>query len=331
MQEGIGRQPHHHESAMALHRPFRQRAHRRGRLAFRGPKAAEIMRAQHRSGCGLHPRHVQRPMRPAGAPLPQRRRHGAVDEHIPVGAFPGRETGVEIGIRRQRHGPAHRHRIRQMGIGAAHPGIGRPLRRGGELDDLFQRMHPGIGTSGTADVDGLPRHSRQRRFHRGLDRRSQTRHRGLLLPAAEIPAIVGHAADPAMTRHIAHLPIGRLRSGMGLHRQRAIHPPDLCLPVACQIVVHRHSRGVSVRYSARTHHSPRPGHGTSAQNKTATVIPKDEGGSRDPRRAGAAIRSEAVDQRSASSSRARCCWAASPPLITSSSSSRAPSLSPIST
>ena len=330
MQEGIGRQPHHHEGAMALHRPFRQRAHRRGRLTFRGPKAAEIMRAQHRAGRRLHPRHVQRPMRPAGTPLPQWRRHGTVDEHIPVGTFPGRETGVEIGIRRQRRSPTHRHRIRQMGIGTPHPGRRRPLRRGGELDDLFQRMHPGIGTSGTTDVDGLPCHGRQRRFHRGLDRRRQTRHRGLLLPAAEIPAIVGHAADPAMTRHIVHLPVGRLRFCTA-SRQHAPSPPGLCLPVACQIVVHRHSRGVSVRYSARTHHSPRPGPGTGPQNETATFIPKDEGGSRGPRRAGAVIRSEAVDQRSASSSRARCCWAASPPLITSSSSSRAPSLSPIST
>ena len=153
-----------------------------------------------------------------------------------------------------------------MGIGAPYPGRGWPLRRGGELDDLFQRMHPGIGTSGTTDVDGLPCHGRQRRFHRGLDRRRQTRHRGLLLPAAEIPAIVGHAADPAMTRHIVHLPVGRLRFCTA-SRQHAPSPPGLCLPVACQIVVHRHSRGVSVRYSARTHHSPRPGPGAAPKTK----------------------------------------------------------------
>ena len=263
MQEGIGRQPHHHEGTLALHRPFRQRAHRRGRLAFRGPKAAEIMRAQHRLGRSLHPRHIQRPVRPAGAPLPQRRRHGAVDEHIPIGAFPSRETGIKIGIRRQRRGPAHRHRVRQMGIGAAHPGRGRPLRRGGKLDDLFQCMHPGIGAPRTADVDGLPRHGRQRRFHRGLDRRRQARHGRLFLPAAEIPAIVGHTADPAMTRHIARLPVGRQRFRTA-SRQHALRPPGLCLPVACQIIVHRHSRGVSVRYSARTHHPPCPGTGTSA-------------------------------------------------------------------
>ena len=92
------------------------------------------MLAQQETRCLTHRRDIQRPVIPADAIRGERRPYRAIEQNVAVAACLGRVSSVKPVIDRRR--PAHRDRIGQPGINAAHPGRQRPRYRAVEMDDL---------------------------------------------------------------------------------------------------------------------------------------------------------------------------------------------------
>ena len=82
----------------------------------------------------LHALGVERMMIPAGATVPDAGTLRPVEQQIAVAASVGRKARMKIVGDRLR--PAHRHRRRQKGVDAAHPGGERSLDRRVEMHHL---------------------------------------------------------------------------------------------------------------------------------------------------------------------------------------------------
>ena len=95
-------------------------------------------------------------------------------------------------IVRHRLRPDDRHRRRQEGIDAAHPGRQRPPHLGVEMHNLPGRMHAGISAPGADDVDRFAGNPRQR-FLQHILHRTAAR---LRLPAMKsVPVVFDTKSD----------------------------------------------------------------------------------------------------------------------------------------
>ena len=106
-----------------------------------------------------------------------------VVDHITVATGGGAEAGVEALVHLL--DPAHGDVRGQVGVEPQGPGALGAVRLGIEVDHLTGGVHPGIGTAGALDGDGVVGDAAEGFFQFGL----HADHFALTLPA-EIPAAV---------------------------------------------------------------------------------------------------------------------------------------------
>ena len=170
-------------------------------LALRGAEGTEIVLTQQQVGGLPHGGVVQRPEAPAYAPGFHAGAYGRLQQHIGIAPRTGRGPAMKVGAGADR--PLHGNVTRQMGIGAAHPGVGRALAVGVKVNHLHQRMNPGIGAAGAQGGYRLRGEAGQGRFQlvlHGLATR-------LALPTLVVLAVIGkpqrHSHKHLQSRSVA--------------------------------------------------------------------------------------------------------------------------------
>jgi hypothetical protein len=153
-------------------------------LAARSPERAEIMLSQQGLGGAMHDLLIQRIMDPRRTVTPQGGAVFPVKNQVTIGATYGAEACVEI--LRNFSCPQDVYIITQVGIGAAHPGMGLSYRRGVHVNNLAGGMHSGIGAPGANHPNWLIGHARQGSLQLTLDTESII----LNLPPHESGAVV---------------------------------------------------------------------------------------------------------------------------------------------